>query len=301
MFPITNESPLANEPAFGLKSHEMVLGVKVVPLVFGMARFSATGPQNPETGLFPASHVNDAAEQALLHDAIAQGYNFFDTAQAYGDSEFMLGRVLKDYSRKNFIVATKVGIRPDPDIRGSIRQSVDRLGTVPDILFVHNRWQGQMEQEMDNCLAALDEAVDQGYAREIGISNFQPHELEMAISKLRHKPLFYQAKLNLVNPRKDATDTLAICEKNGVTFMASSALDRGGVTGDTLNPVVLDVAKKYNMSPAQVAIFAVRSLGSLPLVQTHNLTHLKENLDTLSFSMKQTDIDNLKNILLRKV
>jgi len=300
MFPIKNESLLSTEPVFGLKTRETVLGVEVTPLVLGMARFSATGPQNPETGLFPASHENDTVEQELLHTAIAKGYNFFDTAQAYGDSEVMLGRVLKDYPRGNFIVATKIGIRPDPDISGSIKRSVDRLGTTPDILFVHNRWPGQMEQDMDKCLAALDEAVDQGYAREIGISNFQPHELETAISKLRHKPLFYQAKLNLVNPRKDATDTLRICDENRMTFMASSALDRGGISGDTVNPIVMEIAKKYNMTPAQVSIFAVRSLRVLPLVQTHNINHMRENIDTFSLSMKQTDINNLKKILLRQ-
>jgi diketogulonate reductase-like aldo/keto reductase len=104
----------------------------------------------------------------------------------------------------------------------------------------------------------------------------------------------------LVNPRKDANDTLRICEENGMTFMASSALDRGGISGDTINPIVMEIAKKYNMTPAQVSIFAVRSLRVLPLVQTHNVNHMRENIDTFSLSMKQTDIGNLKKILLRQ-
>jgi len=303
MYPVEAELRQGQEQTWGIKSHEVVLGVKVFPLVFGMAAYSALGKedQDPVTGFFPASHGNDASELALLHNAIELGYNFFDTAEAYGDSEVLLGQVLKHYPRSNFVIATKVGIRPNPDIRGSIRKSVERLGTVPDILFVHDRWQDQMGEDLDDCLGALDEAVDQGYAREIGISNFQPHELDTAISRLKHKPLFYQAKINLVNPRRDAIETLTICEENGMTFMASAALDRGGVLGGTVNPIALEIKRRYEMTPAQVAIFAVRALGSIPLVQTHNPDHLRENREAFGFSMKQSDIDNLRKILLRQI
>lgn len=82
--------------------------------------------------------------------------------------------------------------------------------------------------------------------------------------------------------------------------MASAALGRGGVMDEAVNPLAVEIARKYSMTPAQVGIYAVLALGVLPLVQTHNEAHMEENLKTVSFKMEKGDVAKLIKILLRQ-
>lgn len=291
-----------HEQSVATPSHETI-GKVIFPVVLGLAAYGASTEQDPVTRAFPPRHDNDPQEVSLIQHAISLGINAFDTAQAYGDSELILRQAIKGYPRDKLFITTKVGIVPDTNIRGSIEQRVERLGSVPDLLMIHNRWEGSMGEgsEMDSALLALASAQDQGLTRTIGICNFQPPELEHALEVLDgHKVDYYQAKINLVNPRKDAPELLRICGENGIVFMASAALDRGNVAGENINPAVLEIAKKYGMTPAQVGIFAASVLGTLPLVQTHNKEHMRENKEALTFRMYPEDLDTLMAILLRK-
>lgn len=280
-----------------------VMSKKVLPLGFGMAAYGAGPNQDPITRFFPSRKDDFKKEVELTVQAIRMGCRILDTAEAYGDSELILGEAIKQVDRSSLVIGTKIGIRFVPEVTiedelyTAVEGSVRRLGTVPDVLYIHDRWDGHMEEEMDAALSTLRTLVTSGRAHSIGISNFRPEELNHAIDILGDSVQFYQAKLNVVNPRKDAAQTLRICKERRITFMASAALDRGGVLSNSSN-IISDLAIKYSAAPAQIGILAVRALHAIPIVQTHNESHIRENIEALALQITPEDTEILRKLVL---
>lgn len=291
---IPGEVPLYPKP------HEILLGKPICPIILGTSRFATSEDRDPETGYFKPRDDRRESEIQFIIDAINNGVNVIDTAAAYGDSENIIGDALAHLDRRSVIVITKVGIQPvTPDeIQRSIERSNRRLGSPPDIIMMHTRWD---TDNMDACIAQLDKAQDLGLAKSIGISNFQPAELVHAMAITKHPIVAYEAKLNLVNPRKDFIDLKRICDEHHIPFLASSVLDRGAVFRLQEDPLLKEFSAKYQMSVAQLAIYAILNSGALPIVQSHSLDHIREDLSTLKFGMVQKDINRLTGMLLDKV
>ncbi len=287
--------PEIQRPSVGAGQPETNLPVDLSTLVFGTARYGAA---KVDGIIVPTPGPHDD-QVRLIQEAVSLGYNFFDTAQGYGDSEVVVGQALSGHLRDEVFIATKVGMQPDSDIDTSIAKSVDRLGTEPDVLYIHNRWDGILDGSMDDCLEAVDNAIDAGLAGHIGISNFRLDELNYALGSLRNPVLFYQAKVNLHAPRPDAAELFELCQAERIQFTASSTLDRGGVF-EVDNPALAEMTKRYDLTLAQLAILGVSSLGILPVVQTHNLEHMAENMRSLNTELDKQDEQYLADILLSR-
>ena len=291
------------EPIVRLPQFEYIGGKIVSPIGLGTAAYAAGEPQDQLTGFFPPRHDDDANEKALLEFAVHDlGITHIDTAAAYGDSESLIGEVLEGLDRNRLFIASKIGIRPDNDIYGSIEASVKKLGTEPDVMYIHTHWGDETKRGglMDKALEDLMKARAKGLIKGIGISNFQPEQLQYAIDALGGQLGFYQAKINPENPRGDAAQTLNLCHENGIVFVASSALDRRSIFDGKSTWVLNDIAKRNDMTPAQVALFGVRALGALPLVQSHNRARLQENAETTGKTMSGDDVERLNKIFLRQ-
>lgn len=272
------------------------------PIGFGTAAYAAGTEQDQKTKMFPARPGDLKKDTGLLRIAIGLGFHHIDTGQAYGASELAVRRAILAFPHEQLTIATKVGIIP-PDtgtspydyIIDAAQKSRERLGRVPNVLFLHNRWEDR-EQDMLVGVKGLVAAVKIGHARSVGLSNLRPDELGLAIDevdKVGGTVSVYQAKVNLANPRPDAAETRKICRANGIVFEASAALNRGLTGSQDASDVVTEIAYKYDMTPAQVGIRAVYEWGAVPLVQTKNPMHMRENLAALSFEMEQPDVERL--------
>ncbi len=126
---------------------------------------------------------------AAVRAALDAGVTFFDTAQAYGfgDSEALLAEALgDDIHRDDVIVATKGGLRPVDSgverdasagfLRDGVEQSLRHLGVEAiDLYQVHWPDGGVTPEETG---AALEQLVDEGKVRHVGVSNYSPAEME---------------------------------------------------------------------------------------------------------------------------
>ena len=140
---------------------------------------------------------------AAIHRALDLGINCFDTAEAYGmgRSEELLARALGS-RRKDVIVVSKFGINYDNDRlkgRDSRREmahaAIDRrlkaLNTdYVDVYLVH--WPDRTTP-FDETMEALEEIVQQGKARFVGLSNFTRGEIQMCMETRRVDVLQYAA------------------------------------------------------------------------------------------------------------
>ena len=122
--------------------------------------------------------------------AHALGINLFDTAQAYGfgASERLLGRALRDeldHRRGEVVIATKGGLRMTGDeivrdsspewLRDGVEGSLEALGVdYIDLYQVH--WPDSRTPFAETA-AALQELVDEGKIRHVGVSNFSTEQM----------------------------------------------------------------------------------------------------------------------------
>jgi aryl-alcohol dehydrogenase-like predicted oxidoreductase len=118
--------------------------------------------------------VDDHESLAALHRALDMGVNFFDTADVYA-SEPLLGRLRRE-RREPFYIATKLGVRLNPDAKAYTREnmtaavegSLRDLGTETiDLMQLHVP---PPEVYKSETFGILDDLVKQGKLRHYGVS-----------------------------------------------------------------------------------------------------------------------------------
>jgi diketogulonate reductase-like aldo/keto reductase len=136
---------------------------------------------------------------------------------------------------------------------------------------------------------ALQEAVDKGIVRSIGVSNYGVHHLEELLTwkELKYKPAVNQVELN---PWLQRQDIAAFCEKEGILLEAYSPLTQGCKLQD---PQLVALAKKYNRSVAQILIRWNLQKGFIPLPKTNKKERLLENYEAYNFELSQSDLETL--------
>jgi len=197
----------------------------------------------PDRGRHPWT-LDEEKSRPLIRQAVELGINFFDTANVYSDgtSEEILGRALKEYTRReDVVIATKVHgrMRPGPNgaglsrkaIFGDLDNSLRRLGTDFVDLYQIHRWDPTVP--IEETMEALHDVVKAGKVRYIGASSMYAWQFSKAlyISRLRGWTEFVsmQDHLNLLN-REEEREMLPLCADQGIAVMPWSPLARGRLT-----------------------------------------------------------------------
>ncbi|MFJ7497506.1 aldo/keto reductase [Streptomyces sp. NPDC097727] len=180
-----------------------------------------------------------------LHRAIDLGVNFIDTARGYGESERIIGRVVRERADDEVLVATKVpprnGMWPAPDgldpaetfpgehIRASLETSLRISGLDHfDVLQFHvwsDDWVGR-----GDWLETIAGLKQEGKIRLFGVS-INDHQPDNALALVRSGAVdSVQVIYNLFD-QAPADALLPACEEYGVGVIVRVALDEGGLTG----------------------------------------------------------------------
>ena len=237
----------------------------------------------------------------LIRTALDAGMNVIDTADIYGFSEFpdrddkgfgqaelRLGEVLSDAPslRKQMILATKGGIdavRPYDSsytyLMRAIDASLDRLNT--DYVDLYQIHRPDLTTPMSEVARALNEMVDSGKSRLIGVSNFTVQQMRALQAHLKHPLTTIQPEFSALEQAPLENGVLDFAEEIGATVMAWSPL-AGGKIPTTEGPVqtVLDrIGKAYGISRSTAALAFVRGFGAdvLPIIGTQNPTRITES------------------------
>ena len=146
------------------------LGVETSLLGFGCMRF----PQTPE------GKIDEALTQKMIDKAISEGVNYIDTAYPYhdGQSEVVVGNVLKKYDRNSYYLATKLPVwlvNTVEDVDKYLEEQLSKLQTDHiDFYLMHamgkERWDKMVKI---GCVERLAELKKQGKIRYMGFS-FHP-------------------------------------------------------------------------------------------------------------------------------
>jgi aryl-alcohol dehydrogenase-like predicted oxidoreductase len=209
--------------------------------------FGRTGVQVSELCLGCMNFGDDCSEAdsiAIMHRAIADGINFFDTADVYtrGVSETVVGKALVGDKRNKVFLATKAfnKMSDDPNDWGSHRyhlikaceDSLRRLKT--DHIDLYQLHRPQPSVPIDETLRALDDLVRSGKVRYIGTSTFAAYQIVESLwaAKELHLNRFVceQPPYNLLD-RRIERELLPMCRTYGIATMSWAPLAGGLLSG----------------------------------------------------------------------
>lgn len=213
-------------------------GLKVSRICLGMMTYG-TSKWRPWV-------LDEAEARPFIQRALEFGINFFDTADMYslGVSEEILGRAIKDFTRREeVVIATKVffPMGEGPNQRGlsrvhimhAIDASIRRLGTDYVDLYQIHRW--DPETPIEETLEALHDVVKSGKARYVGASSMYAWQFarSLYLADLHGWTRFIsmQNHYNLVY-REEEREMLPLCRAEGIGVIPWSPLARGFLTGN---------------------------------------------------------------------
>ena len=259
-------------------------GVEIPKLAFGTWQISN-------------EDVTDAVKSAL-----EIGYRHIDTAVLYKNEEGV-GKGIRESGipREEIFVTTKIPpeVQTYEDAKSCIEESIERLGigTIDQVLIHSPRpWSellsGDEKPHYEENLAvwrAMEDAVEEGKVRSIGVSNFEVDDLENILKNSKIKPAVNQIEVHIGRAPKEIME---YCKENNILIMAYSPNATGNLMGD---PTVKSLAEKYGVSVPQLSIRYDLQIGTLPLPRSTNPAHIKENAD-LDFVISDEDMATLSKV-----
>ena len=197
------------------------------------------------------SGSDDEQSIAALGDAIEQGCTFFDTALAYGDgkSEQLLGQVLKRYSKKPLVVATKIppknrqwparpeyrldDVFPADYIREATEISLENLGVQTIDLQQFHVWTDEWAGD-ERWQRAVDDLKAQNLIRGFGISinRWEPTNVLKALRTGLVDSV--QVVYNIFDQNPE-DELFPMCREMNIAVIARVPFDEGSLTG-TMGP-----------------------------------------------------------------
>ncbi|KAJ6477162.1 NADP-dependent oxidoreductase domain-containing protein [Mycena vitilis] len=221
--------------------------------------------------------------------ALKAGYRHIDGAWIYRN-EAEVGKALKESGvpRQDVWLTSKLWntFHAPEDIESALDDSLAKLGTdYLDMYLIHWPLAKKDGKPYDKNLTEnpyptwqkLEEMVEKGKIRNIGVSNFNIRRLEnLTANPLKFKPAVNQVELSYWVPQPDLVKW---SKENNMLLEAYSPLGSTGKVGDTLAvPEIKEIAAELGMTPAQVVISWHVQRGTVVLPKSVTPSRIVENL-----------------------
>lgn len=257
----------------------------------------AGGITIPKLGLGTWCIDDDKAAEAV-RSAVKLGYRLIDTAQAYGN-ERGVGEGVRTCGvpREEIFITSKVAAehKTYESAAKSIDESLAKLGMdYIDLMIIHcpqpwAEFRGERRYFTENkeVWRALENAYKDGKVKAIGVSNFLVDDLENIFDGCEVKPMVNQILTHITNT---PLELINFCREHGILCEAYSPIAHGEAFK---NRLILSVAEKYSVTPAQLCVRYALQLGMVVLPKTSNPEHMKNNAD-IEFEISAEDMDILE-------
>ncbi|MFJ6998634.1 aldo/keto reductase [Streptomyces albidoflavus] len=253
---------------------------KVPPIILN------NGVQMPQLG-FGVWQVPDDEAFTAVGAALDAGYRSIDTAAAYGNEEGTGKAIARSgIPREELFVTTKLW-NSDHGYDAALRafdSSLEKLGLDHvDLYLIH--WPQPAKDTAVDTYKALEKIYSEGRARAIGVSNFLPEHLERLIDATSVIPAVNQIELH---PHLQQRAAREYHDEQGITTEAWSPLGQG--KGLLEVPAIVAIARKHNVTPAQVVLRWHVQLGNVAIPKSVTPSRIVENIDIFSFELDEEDM-----------
>ena len=223
-------------------------------------------------------------EQCVV-DAVEAGYRLIDTAAVYGNEE-AVGRAVHrcGVPRDELFLTSKLWVQ-DASYEGAkaaIDHSLKNLQTdYLDLYLIHRPF-----GDYYGAWRAMEEAIDAGKLRAIGLSNFDPARVVDLTMNNRITPAVNQVECH---PFYQQEDTRRFLQEQGIVMEAWAPFAEGKKQ-IFQNETLLSIGAKYGKSPAQVVLRWNIQRGIVPLAKSVHRERMEQNLSVFDFALSDDDM-----------
>lgn len=232
----------------------------------------------------------DRCEQ-VVKDAIDLGYRLIDTASSY-QNEKAVGRAIAGCGvpREELFITTKAYIQQMgyEKTKQAFQESLDNLGLqYLDLYLIHMPF-----GDYYGSWRALEELYREGKVRAIGVCNFLPDRLLDLCYNSEITPQINQIERH---PHYQRKEDLEIMDELNVQPQAWAPFAEG-LKGMFDEPILKEIAEKYNKTVAQVILRWNVQQGVIVIPKSVHRERMQENLDIWNFKLEDADMERIGSL-----
>lgn len=268
----------------------------------------------------------------IVREAFKNGINFFDCAEAYanGMAESMLGQVLKEFRREDYVVSTKIfwaGKGPNDSglsrkhLLEGIWNSLKRMQhNYVDLVYCHRP---DPETPIEETVLAMDYIIRNGLALYWGTSEWSAEQIISAHKACEDfncvPPVVEQPQYNMLERNKVENEFLPLYENYGMGLTTFSPLASGLLTGKYNNGIPkgsrFDVFPELKNHFEKSGLFDEKIIGKVKKIgEIANELGVKQTQLAIAWALKNRNVssvilgvskleqleDNLKSIQVKE-
>lgn len=226
--------------------------------------------------------------------ALEQGYVHLDTAQIY-KNEAETGQAIAKSAipHDKIFVCSKLweDMYTRQGALDGVQGSLKKLGLdTIDLYLIHNPRPGP-KARLDSWLG-LQDAVDKGWVKTIGVSNWAPKHIEqlMKESGVKIFPAVNQVEFH---PWQQQRELVKYCKEKGIVVVAYSPLTQGRRLGDEK---IAQLAAKYDKTPAQIVLRWCLQKGVVIIPKSDKEGRIIENKGIFDWELKPEDMESIDSL-----
>lgn len=229
--------------------------------------------------------------RSAVRAALDAGYRHIDTAAAYfNEREVGEAIAASDVDRSELFIETKVWISDfgHDETLHAFDKSAGKLGIDQiDLLILHQALPSRFDLTV-GAYRALEELLEAGKVRAIGVSNFMPDHLDQllaetsvvpAVNQIEVHPYFRQSEL-LTKDDELGIVSQAWSPIGGITFYRDS-----GHTSTLEDPAIVEIAEAHGKTPAQVMLRWHLQQDRQVIPKSVTPSRIAENIDVFDFDL----------------
>lgn len=261
----------------------------------------------------------------IVKEAIKSGYRHIDCAAVYQNEE-EIGKALSEVlaegivKREELFITSKLwnNAHHPQNVEGALKKTLSDLKLdYLDLYLIH--WPVAFKEDVFfpedasgyisleelpiiDTWTAMEACVEKGLIKSIGVSNFSAKKLEDLISKAKIKPAVDQVEMH---PYLSQSEFHTFCKNHDIAITCYSPLGSSG-RPDTMkadnepslleNPTILEIAKKYDRSAAQVILNWSLSRGTIVIPKTVTPSRAVQNFEAQNFELEASDIEAINGL-----
>ncbi|KAJ7701570.1 NADP-dependent oxidoreductase domain-containing protein [Mycena rosella] len=252
------------------------------------------------TGAWAPEDEEERTKRQWLLSALKVGYRHIDTAYSYGTEKAVGEAIIESgIDREDIFVVSKLPPEHHGRVEESIQETLDNLGFKwLDMYLMHWPFAAPYEGEdpdgtpkaahlptIKETWEQMEQVLRKSKCEAIGVANFSIKTLEEVMAHSRVIPAMNQVEMH---PYLAQNDLLAFCKKHDIAVVAYTPSGTDIVRKD---PVIVELAEKYKVTPTQIILAWHLSRNVVVIPKSTN-----EERQTENFNLPTLEEDDIKKI-----
>lgn len=224
-------------------------------------------------------------EVLAVRNALEAGYRYIDSASCY-KNETEVGTAIQasGLPRDEIFLLSKLWPTDYEDAEAALTKTMKELQTnYLDAYLLH--WPGTNENRRLHAYEQLIRLREKGLFHSLGVSNFQPDQIETIKHQFGEYPEINQIECHPSFQQRSITD---YCAEKSIRVIDYRPLNRGSYLED---PQIRQIAERKQKTINQVILRWHVEHGRIPIPKSAHEEHIRENIDIFDFVLSKDEID----------